>query len=115
MKKSVRILALCVVAVMICMTLASCGGLSGTYKNDGLFGFGATELEFKGNKMLVNMGGIEAEAKYSIKGDKITIEFQDEDEDKADISDIFELLDGEHDFEKGDDYIKIGDVKYKKQ
>ncbi|MBO5883185.1 MAG: hypothetical protein J6Q78_02120 [Clostridia bacterium] len=115
MKRSVRILALGVVAVILCMALASCGTLSGTYKNDGLFGFGATEIEFKGSKMYVNMGGIEAEAKYSVKGDKITIEFQDEDEDNADISDIFELLNGEHDFEKGDDYIKIGDVKYKKK
>lgn len=115
MKKSVKLLALCIAAVILCMTLASCSTISGTYKSDGLFGIGATELEFKGSKMYVNMSGIEAEAKYSIDGDKITIEFQDADEDKADVSDIFELLNGEHDFEKGDDYIKIDGVKYKKQ
>ena len=61
------------------------------------------------------MGGVEAEGTYKIKGDKITIEFADENEDDASWSDIFQLLNGEHDFEKGDDYIKIGGVKYEKE
>ena len=115
MKISLRIVSFVVVTVVICMLLASCGTLSGTYEHDGYFGIGATKLEFKGDKMKVNLGGVEAEAQYSVEGDKITIEFKDENEDAAELSDIFMLLNGEHDFEKGDDYIKIGDVKYKRK
>ena len=113
MKKLVKVLALVVVAAIACLALASCG-LSGTYKNNGLFGLGATELTFKGSKVTVEMGGVEAEGTYKIKDDKITIEFADENEDEATFADLFKLLNGEHDFEKGDDYIKIGGTKYTK-
>ena len=114
MKRFTKVLALAIVLSMTCLLLASCG-LSGTYKNNGLFGFAATELTFKGSKVTIEMGGVEAEGTYKIKGDKITIEFADENEDDASWSDIFKLLNGEHDFEKGDDYIKIGDTKYTKE
>jgi len=114
MKKLTKVLALAVVLSMACLLLASCG-ISGTYKNNGIFGFAATELTFKGSKVTINMGGVEAEGTYKVKGDKITIEFADENEDDFSGSDIFRLLNGEHDFEKGDDYIKIGDTKYTKQ
>ena len=70
MKKLAKVLALVVVAAMLCLALASCG-LSGTYKNNGLFGLGATELTFKGSKVTVEMGEIEAEGTYKIDGDKI--------------------------------------------
>ena len=113
MKKLTKVLALAVVVAMLCLALASCG-LSGTYKNNGLFGLGATELTFKGSKVIVEMGSIEAEGTYKIDGDKITIEFEDENEDDFTGSDLFQLLNGEHDFEKGDDYIKIGGTKYTK-
>ena len=114
MKRFTKVLALAVVLSMTCLLLASCG-ISGTYKNIGLFGIGATELTFKGSKITVEMGGVEAEGTYKVKGDKITIEFVDENEDDASFSDLFQLLNGEHDFEKGDDYIKIGSTKYTKE
>lgn len=113
MKRITKVLALAVVLAMTCLLLASCG-LSGTYENNGLFGFAATELTFKGSKVTIEMGGIEAEGTYKIKDDKITIEFADENEDEATWGDLFQLFNGEHDFEKGDDYIKIGGTKYTK-
>ena len=112
MKKLTKVLALTVVAAMLCLVLASCGGLSGTYKNNGFLGFGATELTFKGSKITITMGDVEAEGTYKIDGDKITIEFPDENESDFTGSDLFMLLNGEHDFEKGDGYIKIGGTKY---
>ena len=114
MKKLTKVLALAIVVAMACLALASCGGLSGTYENNGFFGAGATELTFKGNKITVEMGGVEAEGTYKIDGDKITIEIEDENEDEATWGDLFQILNGEHDFEKGDDYIKIGGTKYNK-
>ena len=114
MKRLTKALALAMVLAMTCLLLASCG-LSGTYENNGLFGIGATELTFKGSKITVEMGGVEAEGTYKIKDDKITIEFADENEDDATFSDLFQLLNGEHSFEKGDDYIKIGGTKYTKE
>ena len=36
MKKLTKVLALTVVAAMLCLVLASCGGLSGKYKADAL-------------------------------------------------------------------------------
>ena len=107
------ILAVAVLATM-CLTFASCGKLSGTYKNNGIFGLAATELTFKGNKITIEMGGVTAEGTYKIKDDKITIEITDENEDEATWSDILKIFNGEHDFEKGDDYIKIGGTKYTK-
>lgn len=114
MKKFIRVLALAMILSIACVTLASCSKLSGTYENNGFLGIGSTELTFKGNKIIVEMGEIEAEGTYKIDDDKITIEFPDENEDDLSWGDIFLLLNGEHDFEKGDDYIKIGDTKYTK-
>ena len=105
MKKSVRVLALVMVALMLCLTLASCGKkLSGTYSMEAL-GTGA-ELEFKGSKVTITLkvlgqAGDPVEGKYSIDGDKITFEFDSEDKD-------VEKYDGTFDFEEGEDYIKIG-------
>ena len=114
MKKTIRIVALMLVLVMSVCALASCGKkLSGEYAAGG--DLAGTSYTFKGSKVTIEMGGVEAEGTYKIKGDKITIEFADENEDDASWSDIFQLLNGEHDFEKGDDYIKIGDTKYTKE
>ncbi len=104
-----RIIALVLVAVMLTMTLASCGGISGTYSAE-LLGTGV-ELEFKGSKVsarfkVLGSYGSPIEGKYKIKGDEITITFPDDDKDTKDLS-------GTHSFEKGDDYIKIGVVTYK--
>ena len=114
MKKITKILALAMILAIACITLASCAKISGTYENNGFFGLGSTELTFKGSKITVEMGDVKAEGTYKIDEDKITIEFPDENEDDLTWSDLFKLLNGEHDFEKGDDYIKIGGTKYTK-
>ena len=106
MKRSIKVLALVMTAVILCLTLASCGNsLSGTYTME-VLGTG-TELEFKGKKVIMTakVAGAEVgdpvEGKYSIKDDKITFEFESDDKDAKEYSGTF-------DFEKGDDYIKIG-------
>lgn len=109
--KMKRIVALALVAVMLTMTLASCGTkLSGTYSAE-IIGSGV-EYEFKGSKVSITVKALgmelgSAEGKYSIKKDKITFTFDSDDED-------VEKYDGTFDFEKGDDYIKIGAITYKK-
>ena len=49
---------------------------------------------------------------YEIKDDKITIEMSTDGKIGAD--DLLKVFNGEHDFEKGKDYIKISGVKYEK-
>ena len=104
-----KVIALALVAVMLTMTLVSCGGVSGKYSAE-LLGTGV-ELEFKGSKVtarfkVLGSYGDAIEGKYKIKGDEITITFPDGDKETEDLS-------GTHSFEKGDDYIKIGVVTYK--
>ena len=105
-----KIIALVLVAVMLTMTLASCGTkLSGTYSLEAI-GTGV-ELTFKGSAVTITLKAVgfelgSAEGTYSIKKDKITLTF---DSDKDDIK----KYDGTFDFEKGDGYIKIGGVEYK--
>ena len=105
-----KIIALALVAVMLTMTLASCGAkLSGTYSAETL-GTGVV-YEFKGSKVTITVKALgmdlgSAEGKYSIKKDKITFTFESDDED-------VKKYDGTFDFEKGDDYIKIGVLTYK--
>ena len=103
MKKSVRILAIAMVAVMLCLTLVSCGKtLSGKYEAT-VLGSGI-ELEFDGKKVtytakVLGADAASIEGTYEIKDDKITLSFDSEDAEK---------LDGTFDFEEGEDYIKIG-------
>ncbi len=114
MKKSIKVLALVMTVVLLCLTLASCGKtLSGTYSMEAL-GTGS-EMEFKGNKVTLTVKvagkvvGEPVEGKYSIKDDKITFEFESEDKDAENYSGTF-------DFEEGEDYIKIGTLgKYTKK
>ena len=113
MKKLAKVLALAIVVAMACLVLASCG-LSGTYKNGGVFGVGATELTFKGNKITIETLGLEAEGTYKISGDEITIEIVDENEDEASWNDLLKAWNGTFSFEKGDDSIEINGVKYTK-
>ncbi len=111
MKKSMKIVAVFVVAVMLCLTLASCGKkLSGAYTN-AVLGTGAT-YEFKGNDVTVSvkLAGMDlgsVDGTYSIDDDKITIEFEsDKDEVKK--------YAGTFDFEELDNgNIKIGVLEYK--
>lgn len=109
MKNIVRIAAVALVIVMLAATLASCGGLSGTYET-GLLGQ-TVAYEFKGSKVTIKvtlLGTVNSiEGKYKISGDEITFEFDDDDD-----ADKYE---GTFTFEQGDDYIKIAGVKYNKQ
>jgi predicted small lipoprotein YifL len=104
-----KIIALVLVAAILTLTLASCGGVSGKYSAE-LLGTGV-ELEFKGSKVIARFKvlgsyGDPIEGKYKVKGDEITITFPDDDKDTKDLS-------GTHAFEKGDGYVKIGVVTYK--
>lgn len=112
MKKTVRLIALAMVAVMLCLALAACGKtLSGKYSAEAL-GTGVT-YEFKGSKVTISakVAGAElysVEAKYKIDGDQITITLpNDADEDAKEIGGTF-------DFEETEKGIKIGLVEYKK-
>ena len=120
MKKTVRLVALAMVAVVLCLALAACGKtLSGKYSAEAL-GTGAT-YEFKGSKVTVTYKALgtevySVECKYQIKDDKITFEIADEDEISNELAKkVVAELEKPAAFEEGDNYIKIGDVKYTKQ
>jgi hypothetical protein len=113
MTKITKIIALALVFALACCALASCG-LSGTYKNNGAWGLGATELEFSGSKVTITMGDVEATGKYEIDDDKITITLDNAGDDSISWSDVLNGFNGTHSFEKGEDYIKIGSTKYTK-
>ena len=110
MKKSVmRISVLALVAVILTVTLASCGGLSGTYESK-VLGQGVS-YTFKGNKVIIDVTVLVTltfEGTYKIKDDKITIEIDSDSEDAAKYS-------GTHSFTKGDGYITIDGVKLTKK
>lgn len=109
MKKLTKVLALVVVAAMLCLALASCG-LSGKYEGH------LYTLEFKGSDITIkgNVSKITAEGTYKIDGDKIIITLDNADDGAFSLGDTLNAFDGEHSFEKGDDYIKIDGVKYTK-
>ena len=116
MAKITRVIALALVIALACLTLASCGGLSGKYEAKA-WGTG-TELEFKGNKVtmtfeIVGFSGDPIEGTYKIDGDKISFDFTNEDYDDV-VNNMLEKFQGELSYEKGDDYIKIAGVKYTK-
>ena len=76
MKKTVRILAVAMVAVMLCLSLVSCFGnkLSGTYEAEEM---GVTvSYTFKGDKVTMKAMGMEIEGTYEIKDDEITIKYE---------------------------------------
>ena len=120
MKKSIRILAVVMALLMVTLVFAACGKtLKGKYSADFL-GTGTT-LEFSGKNVrlavtVTLLGEIAAvEGTYTIEDDKITFDFVDEEKvenDKA--KDVLSKFTGTVDFEEGDDYIKIGGIKYEK-
>ena len=122
MKKTLRIVAIAMVAVILCLSLASCGKkLSGKYEAEigvsGLAGYTAT-YDFSGSKVEVThktslLGSTKTtvlEGKYEITVNdddtmEITITLEEENDD---------VKSGTYTFEEGEDYIKIGLVEYKK-
>ena len=119
MKKSVKIMAVVMAALMLCLCMTSCAKtLKGKYSADFL-GTGTT-LEFDGKNVEIAitvtlLGEVASvDATYEIKDDKISFDIADEEEvDNALAKKVIEALEEPADFEEGDDYIKIGDVKYK--
>ena len=105
MKTTVRIIAVLLLVCMLGATVVACGKkLSGTYSAE-FIGTGV-EYVFDGSKVSINLkaAGVQlasAEGTYSIDGDKITIEFESEDDKVKNYAGTF-------DFEEGEDYIKIG-------
>ncbi|MBE6694394.1 MAG: hypothetical protein E7589_06500 [Ruminococcaceae bacterium] len=124
MKNVIKIVALALVLVMTMGVLASCGKkLSGKYEAT-IAGTG-TVLEFDGDKVYasfkVNLVITTAtfgpvEGTYKIEDDKITLDFVDESkvEDNDTAKERLAALQGEFDFEEGEDTIKIGGVTYTK-
>ena len=116
MKKSIKIVAVAMVVLMLCLSLASCGKtLAGEYESDaGLFG--KTTYKFSGKTVKISytsvLGTVNSiEGEYSIEDDEITFTFEDVEEDKEDDA---EQLEGTFTFEEGEDYIKIGNFQYDK-
>jgi len=117
MKTMTKVVAVALVAVIMCMMLASCGNtISGTYsgKGSGLLSGVSYSYEFKGKNVTVTtkteipiLGTIvnTQTGTYEIKDEKITFTWSEDDEtnDKGTVVET-----GPYDFEKGSDYIKIG-------
>ncbi len=126
MKKSIRIIALAMVAVMLCMALASCGGPSGEYGSDDY------TLKFSGSKFVVTYKGLtenkELTGKFEMgkddDGDKTITFTMDETEGGGILGDLANaavkaLFDGTKSYNSGKDdngsYIEIGGLRlYKK-
>lgn len=78
MKKSIKILALCLVMVMAVAMLASCGGPSGKYARTDkvLFADVETYWDFDGDEVTFSLTkGVEFTGTYEIKDDKIHVTY----------------------------------------
>ena len=119
MTKSIKIIAIAVVAVMLCLSLASCAGtLNGKYENEDI----NTTYEFSGNKVKItapeaSLGGlfngkkVVYEGTYKIDGDTITITLVDEEGNE-----IENVYSGTFDFAENEDGdITIGRTEYEKK
>ena len=114
MKTTVKIVAVMMLAVMLCLAFVSCGKmLSGTYV-DALTS--NVTYEFSGNKYTKTVDNIIGadtviEGKYEIDEDagKITFTYEVDDEEKVETK---SFASGE---ENGVAYIKIDGFKYNKQ
>ncbi len=112
MKKTLSVLLLCALAVSMMLTLASCGGLSGTYDGT-LF-----DLKFKGDKVTVLVADKELSGTYEIneKDDKKTISFDFVDESEATEDEkyilgvIDSILGADLPFDEADGKITIGKI-----
>ena len=115
MKKFARILALTLVAVMLCATLASCGGVaSGDYyfgdkdtiKTYTMYSFSGNKVTFSSYVVGEKIDSATREGKYKVDGDEIIFTWTDaEGKESTDTQSFAENEDGS---------IKIGLVTYKK-
>ena len=117
MKKTLRIVAMAVVALMLVMAFASCFGgktLSGEYYwGDKEITKSYTSYKFSGNKVTVTaytlgqkIGNDSFEGTYEIKDEEITFTYTDDDGESHSATQTFEELE--------DGSIKIGALTYKK-
>lgn len=118
MKKSIiKVLALSLLATLVCLALVSCGKtLSGKYEAEANLGITTVNYtyEFKGSKVTATvkstnfLGQVESvtvEGTYEIEDDEITFAWDSEEE----------VLDGgTFTFEETEDGIKIGKIEFKK-
>lgn len=123
MKKTIRVMALVLALTAVLFVFASCGKtLSGTYSAEfdiAVLKYTAT-YEFKGSKVTatkVTNPLIGDSKTTTLEG---TYEIIENDDGSMDIKLSFETSDSEiksgtFDFEEGEDYIKIGLVKYTKK
>ena len=128
MKTMTRVVAVALVAVIMCMMLASCNTISGTYsatyESEGFFGLGAgsytTTYEFKG-KNITRTDDVTVGSKtntstvtgtYEIQDDKIVITW-DKDVETGDGQSS--TTKSTFDFAKGDGFILIDGRQYDKQ
>ena len=120
MKKTLRIMAIVMVALMLCLSLTSCFGkkLSGTYSAevDVILAKATHEYTFKGSKvtLVTTTAVIGSENKNTYEG---TYEITELDNGDMEITFNFEtegdgVKSGTVSFEEGEDYIKIGGVTY---
>ena len=109
MKRIISTLLVCVLLLGCVFSLASCDKIvMGTYELDAIVGSKTYEFGLTKVSITYEVLGQDTtiEGKYSIDGDEITFTFEDEDKAK-DYAGTFS-------FEKGEDYIKIGGIKYTK-
>jgi len=120
MKKSVKILALALVAIMLCTALVSCGKkLSGEYEaldvDLGIYKATVT-YKFEGNKYEKTTKQQNLLGQVDTKTEEGTYKIVTNDDDTMEIT--LTLKDAEEGetftFAEGDDYIKIGMVKLNK-
>ncbi|MBQ2773497.1 MAG: hypothetical protein IJF45_04030 [Clostridia bacterium] len=115
MKKFARILALTLVAVMLCATLASCGGVaSGDYyagekdttKTYTMYSFSGNKVTFTSYLLGNKVDSATLEGKYKVDGDEIIFTWVDADGKETTDTKAFA--------ENEDGSIKIALVTYKK-
>ena len=119
MKKLIRSLSLVLVLATLCLSLASCKMITGSYSaeveilgqsTEVTYTFGLFGKVTRTNKVTVlgNVKSTETEGKYKIKkaDDKMEITLSFEEDGKT--------VENTYTFEQGDGYIKIGLVEYKK-
>lgn len=121
MKKLIRSLSLVLVLVTVCLSLASCKTISGSYtakveilgqSAEETYTFGIFGKVTRTQKVTVlgNVETTETEGKYKIEktsDDKMEITLSFENDKGEAVEETFT-------FEQGEDYIKIGLVEYKK-